>query len=303
MLSWKYANLAGNQVSEDLLDNHGVKISKKLIQSVNERVGEVLIDKEQKWNYENPVFEEEIETISISRDGTTVPIKGEKYKETMVGTIALYNKSGKRLHTIYNGCSPESGKTTFDYVFREDIKRIEKQYPNAKRIGIADGEKGNWSFLNDCTQIQILDFWHATEYLGKYAKVAYKNEIEKEEWLKKSCHKLKNKCGGATRLYNEMKKYAKEHKIEDKENPVSRAVTYFGNQKSRMKYWKYIRLGIPIGSGIVEAGCKTLVKQRFSRSGSRWTRDTVDHLLLSRGLILTQERWNQFWNKIDRYGF
>lgn len=221
----------------------------------------------------------------------------------MVGTIALYNEKGKRLHTIYNGCSPEHGKATFDYIFSQEIKRIEKQYPNARRIGIADGEKGNWAFLNDYTQIQILDFWHATEYLGKYAKAVYNNEVQKEEWLKKSCHKLKNKCGGATRLFNEMKKYAQDHNIEDKEHPISRAVTYFGNQKTKMKYWKYLNDGIPIGSGIVEAGCKTLVKQRFSRSGSRWTRNTIDHILLSRSLILTKGRWNQFWNKIDRYGF
>lgn len=303
MLSWKYANLSGSQTREDLLDNHGVKLSKKLIQAVNERVGEVLIAKEQQWNYENPVFDQEVETIGISRDGTTVPVKGEGYKETMVGTIALYNKSGERLHTLYNGCAPEHGKVTFDYVFSQEIKRIEKQYPKAKRIGIADGEKGNWSFLKDYAQIQILDFWHATEYLGNYAKVVYKQEGEKEAWLQKSCHKLKNKCGGATRLYKEMKQYAQEHKIVDKDNPVSRAVTYFGNHKSKMHYWQYLKAGLPIGSGVVEAGCKTLVKQRFNRSGSRWTRTTIDHILLARSLILTQGRWTQFWNKIDRYGF
>lgn len=48
MLSWKYAQLQGSRVKEDLAKNHGLQVSKKLIQSVNERVGKVMIDKEQK---------------------------------------------------------------------------------------------------------------------------------------------------------------------------------------------------------------------------------------------------------------
>ena len=68
-----------------------------------------------------------------------------------------------------------------------------------------------------------------------------------------------------------------------------------------MKYWKYTEKGLPIGSG-VEAACKTLVKQRFSRSGSRWTRITVENILLSKSKILTNGRWKQFWAKLKRYG-
>lgn len=303
MLTWKYAHLSGKQTQTDLLENHNLKVSVKLIQSLNERVGDILIAKEQKWKYADPVIEEQVVRIGISRDGTTTPIRTENYKETMVGTIALYNKAGERLHTLYMGCSPEHGKSVFDYVFSQEIQRIQNKYPTAEMIGIADGEKGNWTFLEKYTSVQILDYWHATEYLAGYAKIVYKKEEERKKWLEKSCHKLKHKCGAATRLLKEMSKYAKEHKITNKDHPVSRAVTYFTNQKPRMKYWKYTKEELPIGSGVVEAACKTLVKQRFSRSGSRWTRITVDYLLLSRSLILTKGRWKQFWTKLKRYGF
>lgn len=70
-----------------------------------------------------------------------------------------------------------------------------------------------------------------------------------------------------------------------------------------MWYEQYQKENLPIGSGVVEAACKTLIKQRFSRSGSKWTRQTVDHILMDRSLILTQDRWKQFWEKVDRYGF
>lgn len=303
MLSWKYAQLQGSRVKEDLAQNHGLQVSKKLLQSVNERVGKVLIDKEQKWKYENPCSATTVKTIGISRDGTTIPIKGERYKETMAGTISLYNDQGQRKHTIYIGCSPEEGKETFRGVFSQEIARIKASYPSAQYVGIADGEKGNWTFLNAHTTVQIIDFYHATSYLGEYAKAVYEDQKEREDWLATSCSKLKNKDQGARELLTEMEAYAQAHFIEQKDHPIRRAVTYFTNHQHKMNYNKYQQQHLPIGSGVVEAACKTLVKQRFSKSGCRWTRPTVDYILLARGLILTKGRWKQFWKKIDRYGF
>lgn len=303
MLSWKYANMTGRKVVEDLKDNHGVKVSKKFLQSVNERVGEVLVDKENKWTYDDEVIVDEVASISISRDGTTAPIKGEGYKETMVGTIGLYNDDGQRLHTIYTGCAPEEGKATFDYVFSQEIERTLSRYPQAFTVAVADGARDNWSFLSDYTSQQTIDFWHATEYLGGYAQVVYQEQKERKEWMDKACHDLKTKRGAADHILKQMQAYALEHSITDKLNPVTKAITYFTNNKDKMTYAENLEKGLPIGSGVVEAGCKTLVKQRFSKSGCRWTRDTMDRILLARSLVLTNGRWNQFWNKIDRYGF
>ncbi len=103
-------------------------------------------------------------------------------------------------------------------------------------------------------------------------------------------------------MITEMSKYAEAHNFDDCTHPVVRAVTYFTNNKHRMKYWWHQQEHLPIGSGVVEAACKTLVKQRLSKSGCRWIRPTVDDVLLARGLILTHGRWEQFWNKISRYG-
>ena len=302
MLSWKYANLSGEQSCADLREHHGIKVSKKLVQTVSQRVGSILADKEQKWSYDIPDLPAEVAAIGISRDGTTSPIKDEGYKETMAGTISLYDQAGNRLHTIYTGCAPEHGKATFDYVLSQEIARIKACYPEVISCGIADGEAGNWRFLSPRTEVQILDFWHATEYLAGYAEWVYPKAKKRKAWLKASCHTLKNEPGGAGRLLAEMKEYATRHSLEEKTNPVVRAVTYFTNQESRMNYPEYQKQYFPIGSGVVEAACKTLVKQRFSRSGSRWRRETLDYVLHARSFILTEGRWNQFWAKVDRYG-
>jgi hypothetical protein len=148
-----------------------------------------------------------------------------------------------------------------------------------------------------------LIFYHASSYLGEYAKVIYEDPAERKKWTAETCSDLKNKPGGASQILKEMKQNGQTHLSADKLDPVSRAITYFGNHLDKMDYDQYQKQKLPIGSGVVEAACKTLVKQRLSKSGSRWTRTTVDHILMARGLILTQDRWRQFWKKVDRYGF
>ena len=60
---------------------------------------------------------------------------------------------------------------------------------------------------------------------------------------------------------------------------------------------------IPIGSGVTEAACKVLVKQRLCGSGMRWKERGAAATLSVRCLTYTPERWNQFWSRIDRSGF
>jgi len=60
---------------------------------------------------------------------------------------------------------------------------------------------------------------------------------------------------------------------------------------------------LPIGSGVTEAACKTLVKMRLCRSGAKWREQGAAMVLSLRALSYTPGRWQQFWAKLDRYGF
>ena len=79
-------------------------------------------------------------------------------------------------------------------------------------------------------------------------------------------------------------------------------ITYFSNQITRMDYASHTRDKLPIGSGVVEAACKTLVKQRFCQSGMRWKQVGLKAVVSLRALALTQGRWEQFWDKVQKYG-
>jgi hypothetical protein len=74
------------------------------------------------------------------------------------------------------------------------------------------------------------------------------------------------------------------------------------NHKSKMFYARHIKENLPIVSGVTEAACKTLVKQRMCISGSRWKEDGASCVLALRTLKLTTDRWQQFWNYVMRHG-
>lgn len=76
------------------------------------------------------------------------------------------------------------------------------------------------------------------------------------------------------------------------------AITYFTNQKHRMDYPSYISEGFPIGSGVTEAACKVLIKQRLCRSGMKWKEKGAGIVLSLRALVCTVGRFEEFWEKI-----
>lgn len=81
-----------------------------------------------------------------------------------------------------------------------------------------------------------------------------------------------------------------------------KAVTYFRNNYMRMNYARQTKDAMPIGSGVTEAACKELIKQRLCGSGMRWKEKGAASVIAVRSLVLTDKRWEQFWNKISESG-
>ena len=81
------------------------------------------------------------------------------------------------------------------------------------------------------------------------------------------------------------------------------AVTYLCNHLHQMNYAEYRDKSYPIGSGVTEAACKNVIKQRLCCSGIRWKEANAAVILSLRTLVLTPQRWSGFWNKLNQYGF
>jgi len=303
IVSNKYANLASTKVQVDLAENHGRKVARSYLQNLSEAVGSVALAKLEDWHYTTPKLNEPVKTISIGVDGTCMLLCKDGYREAMVGTISLYDKEGERQHTINIGATPEYGKSTFWQRMKREIAQVKTMYPQAIYIGIADGAKDNCSFLKQHTDKQTLDFYHATGYLKAVAVAAFPRSKEKQRlWLDTKCHELKHIPGTAENIFDEMKTLKKKKLSKVAQDNLDSSITYFKNHKSEMNYAKSIKENLPIGSGVTEAACKTLVKQRLCQSGMKWIEKGAGIVLSLRALVLTKGRWEQFWDKINQYG-
>jgi hypothetical protein len=305
-ISHKYSTMNAPSVCRDLADNHHRSISHSYLQDVSEWVGSIAQAKEEIWEYDIPKMEEAIGSIVISLDGAYVLMREEGYRETMVGNISLYDMGGKRQHSIYLGEAPEHGKSRFLHRLETEISKIKKQYPDTCYVGIADGASSNWSFLEKHTHCQLLDFFHVTEYLADVSHAAYpkkKEKTKRDVWLHERCSDLKHTTGFVETLITEMEELDKKKSLTKTiKEKLSAALTYFINHRHMMDYVGHLEKNLPIGSGVTEAACKTLVKQRLCGSGMRWKEKGMRVILSLRALVQSKGRWSQFWDKIDHNG-
>ena len=161
------------------------------------------------------------------------------------------------------------------------------------------------NFLPVIPKQQILDFYHATGYLGAVAVALHPKDLtQQKQWLEQSCHALKHDHSAATQLFGQMLELSQsqQHPKAIQDN-LAAAVTYFHNHLHQMNYAVYGDWHYPIGSGGTVAACKTVIKQRLCCSGMRWKETGAAVVLSLRTLVLTPTRWSQFWNKLDQYGF
>jgi hypothetical protein len=308
MIAHKYAEFGAGRVLEDLAENHGRKVARSFVQDVADAVATVALAKEEAWEYALPAFDEPVATVTVGLDGTCMLMCEGGWREAMVGTFGFYNKDGERLHTVYTAATPEYGKLTFFERFDRELDRVKAAYPDARYVGVADGAKDNWLYLDTVTEKQVVDFYHATQYVWKAAEALFAGTTgacEMRPWVDAWCHRLKHEPGAAEALIADLE--ARGAALGKKRLPaeVESALTYFRNQVKggRMNYAGLVARHIPVGSGVTEAACKVLVKQRLCGSGMRWKERGAAAVLSVRCLTYTPERWAQFWSRIDRSGF
>lgn len=303
-LAHKYGEGSGMRVIDDLKLNHNRVIAKAYVQNVADAVAAVAMVKEEQWSYQVPELQADVTTIGIGIDGTCLLMCQDGWREAMVGTISLYDKVGERLHTTYIGATPEYGKKTFFQRMETEIAKVSATFPTALKVGIADGARTNWPFLTKHTTRQILDFYHATEYLTAVADAQFARDPRaRKQWLNDACTRLKHDLAGPQVLIEQMQAFLIENKQPGLRGKIKVSLTYFQNQQPLMKYAQHLSQNLPLGSGVTEAACKTIVKQRLCCSGMKWKEAGAAVVLSLRTLSHSIGRWEQFWSKIDQYGF
>ena len=303
-ISHKYVEMSGPRVVNDWRENHGRSVPRSFVQTLAETVGSIALAQAEKWHYQTPKPSAPIATVSIGVDGTCMLMCDEHYREAMVGTISLVDGQGERHHTTDIGASPEYGKAKFFERMTREIEHIRTRFPDAHYQGLADGAAENWDFLAPLTDTQVLDFYHACQYLKGVAKGLYPRRLsQREAWLENQCQALKHEPGAADTILVAMQNIDASKLSKPHREALKAAITYFRNHAHQMKYAEALERHLPIGSGVTEAACKTIVKARLGGAGMKWKDAGAAIVLSLRTLSYTQGRWSQFWAKINQYGF
>lgn len=163
-------------------------------------------------------------------------------------------------------------------------------------IALSDGGAGleDWLRLHfDRVEAVILDFYHASEYLGGLAKAWYGPGEESEAQHHRWAHRLKHEGGAA--MLEELRSLTPPAR-ESVRAVWRTTVGYFENQVHRMDYPAYTAKGWQIGSGPVESACKTVVGQRLKGGGMRWRTAGSSGVIHARALFLSgYEQWAAYW--------
>jgi hypothetical protein len=134
-----------------------------------------------------------------------------------------------------------------------------------------------WPETRFSLAIQILDFWHVCEHVCGCARALFGEGADAAtQW---SWHvKGLLRAGLTDEAIGEVRRL-RPGRSKEKAEAKRQLLGYLINNRSRMDYPRYEALGLPIGSGEVEAQCKTLVQQRCKQAGMRWSRAGIESLL------------------------
>ena len=216
------------------------------------------------------------------------------YQEVGCATVSYYDRAGHRLVTRRMARMPEANKRTLKSQLTAEVMGALGQRPDLRVVKVADGAPDNWSYLHETLPFgeEVLDFYHAVEHLNGALGAAYgegsATYTERAETLRRV---LRDEPEGVDKVLGALCRLRTRY---PRRQALHAAVSYFREHRHRMRYAHLRAQNLPIGSGVVEAACKTLVSQRLKRSGMRWRVAGGQAILTFRSLCQS-ERFEQAW--------
>ena len=261
---------------------------------------------------------DEAVSMAVSLDGVMVPMKdgarsakraearaaGRRtkgpagYQEVGCASVSFYDTDGERLDTVRMARMPEAKKATLKSMLAAEVHAVLAQRPALIVVKVADGARDNWTFLEALVPEgeQRVDFFHVAEQLKAALDVAYaENDPKGRAQFDKLRHVLRYHPDGAAKVIRALIYLRNKH---PRRKRIAEVLGYFRRHRARMDYASATQRGLPIGSGVIEATCKTLATQRMKRSGMRWRHAGGQAILTLRALVQSN-RFDQAWYQLS----
>jgi hypothetical protein len=301
-LAERVGRTAGDRTQNELLEmlqqDHGISWSVEVLRQVTSAVSEG-VSEHLNWAQQQILLRylEQANasrgrrkiTLSVGRDGIMLPIRGEtKYKEAAVATVAVYDRRGHRVGTIYLGQMPQAQQTALSDDLTGILTSVLQAWegPMPRLVYVTDAGHHPTEYFNNvlmCMEnprqpgqtlewTRVVDFYHACEYIAKLSQVLFEeDERAALGWQHRMRHKLKHDPNAVFSILHSAAKYRSERVLTAKQDKeYQKAYQYLHSHKEFMQYDRYRKQALPIGSGVTEAACKTVFTQRFKQSGMKW---------------------------------
>ncbi len=305
-----------NEGRVDLEELAGIKVQTKAVERVAEGVGaalEALGQRERQMviNDQRVVPLKSVAKLYVSVDGTGVPVirretvgrrgkspSGEAHtREAKLGCVFTQtgvDQEGRpqrdEASTTYVGAIEPAaafGWRIYGEAVRRGLRRA------AQVIFIGDGAPWVWGIAAEHFPgaIEIVDLYHAREHLADLSKLVYGAASAKaKQWTTARLAQL-DEGDVESLLVNLRRRRPTAAQVQE---AVRQTISYFENNRERMRYAQFRRQELFVGSGVIEAGCKTIVGQRLKQSGMRWSLRGANAIIALRCAQLSG-RWEEFW--------
>jgi len=300
----------------DLSEFTGVPVEARQVERVVQRLGPAVEPWRQQLPQERPALPPA--TFYLSYDMTGVPMRPEelqgrqgkqpdgsaKSREVKLGCVFTQTAVDTNGHPIRD---PDSTTYLSSFLPMDEFggmmrkEALRRGMAWAPRLAVlSDGARCNWEVarVNFPSALQILDFYHGMEHVGNLVNTlegkdspAAKQKLTR--WKKRL---LKDGVGEIiAQATVGLPKSGARRKAAKGE------IAYLEFNAQRMQYGTFRKQGYFIGSGVIEAGCKSVVGQRCKLSGMHWSVAGADNVLDLRCLLASGELWDRFWqNRQDQ---
>jgi hypothetical protein len=214
------------------------------------------------------------------------------YRMAYCGTVALVDDKGNAIHVIRYGRMPGGDAHALAESLAGDVHALLAKRPELAITLNCDGAPELWNLLR--TELneaklgqpvaELIDIYPLLEKLHA-AALRIHGEAGAGAVVQRWKMRLLNTDGAARRIGREL-----ANGPHSRAEEVRQAITYIENNHDRMHYASARAEGRPVGSGVIEATCKSLLSMRMKRPGARWKEHTGEHVVQLRALALS-DRW------------
>ena len=220
-----------------------------------------------------------------------------QFRMAYCATIPLHDGEGQALHTLRYGRMPPGAIDPLCAGLAVEVRTLLRKRPRLQVMLLADGAPELWNRLDQALTRhtlgvpvhRLVELWPLLEKLGKAAQVLY-GATQARTVLQAWRLRLLNRPQTLGEIWAELQRSGQEHVAEGSSRPVHEAIPSLENHRLEMNYAAARNRGLPVGSGNVEATCKSLVALRLKRPGARWKEERGGQVLQLRALALS-DRW------------